>query len=513
MTQKIVECVPNFSEGRRMEVVDAIVDSITAVSGVTLLDRSSDPDHNRSVITFVGGPQAVEEAAFQGIAKAAELIDMDKHEGEHPRMGASDVVPFVPIAGVSMDDCVQIAKRLGQRVGEDLDIPVYLYEEAATRSSRKNLARVRRGEYEGIKADIGSKKWRRPDFGPAKLGTAGAVAIGARAPLVAYNVYLSTDDVEIAKKVAQTVRGSSGGLAFVKGAGFLVEGKAQVSMNLTNYSKTSVATVVELIRREAQRYGVTIEKSELVGLIPQQALEDAAVWYLQLDDFEPDQVLERRMQSAQAEEEMALGGEVFLEALASADPTPGGGSAAAQAGALAAALVAMVGRLSVGKKKFADIEQEMQALVTRAEELRAAFTEAVKEDAEAFNAVMAAFKLPKGSEKEQKARAKAIESATLEAARQPLAAAELAVECLKLALSAAEKGNTNAISDAGSAAALAEACLRGSSLNVRINLHSIADHKDSSKMLKALNKLEEDAADLHAQVREQVAARGGFKLD
>jgi glutamate formiminotransferase/formiminotetrahydrofolate cyclodeaminase len=513
MAQKIVECIPNFSEGRDEKVVAQIVAAIQGVSGVTLLDQSSDADHNRSVVTFVGPPEAVEAAAFAGIAKAAELIDMDKHQGEHPRMGATDVVPFVPISGVTMKDCVAMSQRVAERVGEELDIPVYLYEESATRPERQNLANLRRGEYEAIKAEIGKEEQRQPDYGPAKLSKAGAVAIGARAPLVAYNVYLTTDDVSIAKAIGKAVRASSGGLAYVKGAGFLVDGKAQVSMNLTDFRRTPIAQVVEMIRREAQRHGVAIEKSELIGLIPQQALEDAAVWYLQLDDFESEQVLERRMQSAQKEAGDAQGAPGFLDALASADPTPGGGSAAAQSGALAAALVAMVGRLTAGKKKYAEVEDAMQALVARADELRGEFTQAVAADAVAFDAVMAAFKLPKESDMDKRARKQAIEQATIAAAESPLAVSGLAVECLELAQQAAEHGNTNAISDAGTAAALAMACLQGAGLNVRINVASLGKHKEGAKLLKQQRDLESRAYTLQAAVSEQVAARGGFALD
>ncbi len=295
--RQIVECVPNFSEGRRLEVVDEILAAIEGVEGVKVLDRSSDPDHNRTVITFVGSPATVGDAAFAAIARAADLIDMDQHRGEHPRMGAADVVPFVPIAGVTMDDCVAIARQLGARVGEELDIPVYLYEAAAIRPDRVNLGAVRpkSHQYEQKKADVGvDEKWS-PDFGPAKVGVAGATAIGARAPLVAYNVYLTTNDVSIAEKIARAVRHSSGGLRFVKARGFLVEGKAQVSMNLTDYTKTPIYRVVEMIRREAARYGVAVESSELVGMIPQQALIDAAVWYLQLDNFEPGLVIENQL--------------------------------------------------------------------------------------------------------------------------------------------------------------------------------------------------------------------------
>jgi len=293
--KRIVECVPNFSEGRRKEIIDEIVRALASVEGVRVLDVHSDADHNRSVVTMVGEPAAVEEAAFRGIEQAARLIDMDQHRGEHPRLGATDVVPFVPIAGVTMADCVEMARRLGERVGRELSIPVYLYEEAATRPERRNLADVRRGEYEGLKAEIASQADRAPDFGPARVGKAGATIIGARPPLIAFNVYLNTDDVAIAQAIARAVRHSSGGLRYVKALGLLVEGRAQVSMNLTDYRQTPIHRVVEMIRREAARYGVTIASSEVVGLLPNEALVDAARFYLQLDGFSSDQILENRL--------------------------------------------------------------------------------------------------------------------------------------------------------------------------------------------------------------------------
>ena len=288
MPTQLIECIPNFSEARRPEVIDQIVAAIQSVSEVKLLDRSSDLDHNRTVLTFAGPPFAVEEAAFRAIKTASELIDLNNHTGEHPRIGATDVVPFVPLSGASMDDCIAMAKRLGERVGNELSIPVYLYEAAATRPERANLENIRKGQYEGLKAEIESNPERQPDFGPAKLGTAGATVIGARNPLIAFNVYLTTDDVDIAKKIAKAIRHSSGGLRYVKALGLLVEGRAQVSMNLTNFRETPLARVVETIRREAQRYGVAIHHSELVGLIPQEALVDAAVWYTQLDAFDKE---------------------------------------------------------------------------------------------------------------------------------------------------------------------------------------------------------------------------------
>jgi glutamate formiminotransferase len=287
--------VPNFSEGRDMAVIEKITDEIKAVPGVQLLDVDPGKDTNRTVVTFAGAPEGVEEAAFRAIRRAAELIDMSRHTGAHPRMGATDVCPFVPVAGVDMAGCAEIARRLGRRVGDELGIPVYLYEAAATRPDRVNLADVRRGEYEGLKAEIGANPDRQPDFGPSRVGPAGAVVIGARPFLIAYNVYLATGDVEVAKKVARAIRHSSGGLRYVKALGLLVAGKAQVSMNLTDFRQTPIHQAVEMIRREAARYGVGIESSELIGMIPQQALLDAAVWYLQLDNFDPKMVLENRL--------------------------------------------------------------------------------------------------------------------------------------------------------------------------------------------------------------------------
>ncbi len=295
MVRKIVECVPNFSEGRRREVIDEIVAAISAVPGARVLDVKSDADHNRTVVTFVGEPEAVEEAAYRGVERAVDLIDMEKHRGEHPRLGAADVVPFVPITGVTMAECVEMARRLGERIGRELSIPVYLYEKAATRPERRNLADIRQGEYEGLRAEIGTNPQRAPDFGPARIGKAGATVVGARLPLIAFNVYLSTDDVEIARAIARAVRHSSGGLRYVKALGLLVEGQAQVSMNLTGYRQTPIHRVLEMIRREAARYGVSVVRSEVVGLIPNEALVDAARFYLQLDGFSPDQILENRL--------------------------------------------------------------------------------------------------------------------------------------------------------------------------------------------------------------------------
>jgi len=292
---QIVECVPNFSEGRRQDVIDGIVGTMQEVVGVRILDVQADVDHNRCVVTMVGELEAVAEAAFRGIARAAQLIDMNHHRGAHPRMGATDVVPLVPVRGVTMADCVAAARELGRRVGEELGVPVYLYEEAATRPGRRNLADVRRGEYEGVRDAIATDPTRAPDFGPSRLGSAGAVAIGARPPLVAFNAYLNTADVEPAQAIARAVRHSSGCFRFVKALGLLVEGQAQVSMNLTDFRQTPVHRVLEAIRSEASFYGLQVTHTEIVGLLPSEALIDSARFYLQLDGFSTQQVLENRL--------------------------------------------------------------------------------------------------------------------------------------------------------------------------------------------------------------------------
>jgi glutamate formiminotransferase/formiminotetrahydrofolate cyclodeaminase len=488
MEQRIVECVPNFSEGRREDVILAIRAAIEAVRGVYVLDLHSDEDHNRTVITFAGEPEAVLESAFRGIQKAADLIDLDDHSGEHPRIGATDVVPFVPISGVTMDECVRMAKDLGKRVADELAIPVYLYERAATRPERVNLADIRRGEYEGLKEAIESDPDRAPDFGPSKLNKSGATVIGARVPLIAFNVYLTTADTEIAHKIGKAIRHSSGGLRFVKALGMLVDGKAQVSMNLTNFERTPIARVVESIRREAERYGVGIHHSELVGLIPQAALVDAAQWYMQLDQFVPDQILETRLYAAmQAEEERM---DPFLEQLAAGTATPGGGSAAAYAAAMGASLVAMVARLTIGKKKYADVEDEMETILEGAEVLQERLFDAVAADSQAFEAVMKAYRMPKETDQEMSDRKSAIDDAMQRAAEVPLQVCSDSVHVIAFAADVAQHGNSNALSDAGSAGALAKAAFQAAQYNVRINAGSVSDKKLAQKWLDQVKELQ-----------------------
>lgn len=294
---KIVECVPNFSEGRNNEVIEAIVEEVRRVEGAKLLDYSSDKSHNRTVVTIVGKPEAVTTAAFNLAKKAAELIDMSVHEGEHPRMGATDVIPFIPIADVTMAECVEMAREVGRRMGEELNIPVYLYEDAATTPQRGNLAEVRKGQYEGFFEKIKKEEWK-PDFGPATMNVkAGATAVGARVPLVAYNVNLATDNIEIASAIAKKVRFLGGGLRYVKGIGVMLEERniAQVSMNLVNYEKTAIYQAFEMVKMEAQRYGIAVIGSEVIGLVPMKSLIDCAEYYLQIEDFSMDQILEKRV--------------------------------------------------------------------------------------------------------------------------------------------------------------------------------------------------------------------------
>jgi glutamate formiminotransferase/formiminotetrahydrofolate cyclodeaminase len=490
----LVECIPNFSEGRRPDVIEAIVRAMQQAAPIYVLDTSSDADHNRTVVSFAGTPEAVEKAMLAGLRTAAEHIDLNHHTGEHPRLGATDVVPFVPIRDVTMQDCVQIARRLGQRVGEELGIAVYLYEAAATRPDRENLAKLRSAkfQYEQLKAVIATDPDRVPDFGPAELGPAGASVIGARPPLVAFNVYLSTSDVGMADKVARAVRQSNGGLAYVKAAGFLVEGQAQVSMNLTDYRKTPVARVIEMIRREAARYGVNVTFSELIGLAPQEFFVDAARWYMQLDRFVPDQILEYRIQQAEARSPLAVDEppvpddsarpvatitplprtpSPFVEAVAEGTAAPGGGAVAALAGTLSAALVEMVSRLTTGKKRYAEVEATMQAIIPAAADLRERLLVAIEDDIAAFDRVMAAYRLPK----EDAGRNAAIQQAIIGAADVPLRVAHLALEAMQLAEKVAAQGNMNAASDAGVAALMGLAAIEGAALNVRVNAASLDD--------------------------------------
>jgi len=488
---KIVECVPNFSEGRRPEVIEAITNEIKSVPGVLLLDKEMDADHNRAVVTFVGGLEEVKLAAFKAISKATELIDINKHTGEHPRMGATDVVPFIPISGVTTQDCVVLAEQLAKEVAEKLQIPIYLYENAAKRPERANLAAVRKGEYEGIKEEIETNPDRKPDFGPSRTHpTAGATAIGARMPLIAFNVYLGTPYVGIAKKIAKAIRFSGGGLRFCKALGFEIKerGLAQISMNLVNYRRTPIFRVFEMIKAEAERYGVPIISSEIVGLTPQDALLDVADYYLKLENFKKEQVLESKLMTFAGGEKEGLEG--FIDQVASSSPAPGGGSVSAAAGALASALSSMVCRLTIGKKRFKDVQDELKQVLEKAETIRKQMQEFIIKDAESFDRVMDAFKLPKYTDEEKKKRDEAVEEATKGAIGVPFQVMEKALEALGIIRVVVEKGNPNMISDAGVSSLMARAAAEGAYLNVRINLNSIQDqdfvasHRQKAENLK-----------------------------
>ncbi len=504
----LVECVPNFSEGRRPEVIAAIRDAIAAVDGVVILDVSSDASHNRTVVTFVAPLATASDAAFAGIAKAAALIDLTTHTGEHPRIGATDVCPFIPLEGTSMEDCIVLARTTGERVGRELGIPVFLYERAATRPDRVNLADIRRGEFELARTELGTNPNRVPDFGPNAIHpTAGATVIGARPFLVAFNVYLGdTANLPVAKAVAKAVRGSSGGLKGVKGLGLEVDGQAQVSMNLVDLDATPLHRAYEMVKMEAEAQGVTPTWSEVVGLVPERALFEAAARHLRWRTYSPDLVLERQVRSAAAGGESLTG---FLATVASSAPVPGGGSVAALAGALGAALAQMVAGLTIGRKKYAAVETEMKeralqaaALVRRLDALRV-------EDAAAYAMVSAAYQLPKETPEQAATRDAAIQHALIDAATTPLETARCCAEVAALAAFAAERGNTNAASDAGVAALLAEAACRGAVYNVRINVVAMPDRAAGTPLAEEAERLVAQCAVDAARARVAVEAQLG----
>jgi glutamate formiminotransferase/formiminotetrahydrofolate cyclodeaminase len=503
--KKIVECVPNFSEGRRTEVIERIVDAIRSVTGITLLDQEMNPDHNRAVISFVGEPEAVLEAAFRATRTAAELIDLTKHQGEHPRIGATDVVPFVPISGVTQAECIELAKRLGKRIADELSIPVYLYELAATRPDRQDLANIRKGEFEGLRAAIRTDPDRAPDFGRPELHpTAGATVVGVRAPLIAYNINLSTPDVKIAERIARAIRFRSGGFRYVKALGFELKEKkcAQVSINMTDYTKTPLYRVFETVKREAQRYGVAVTESEIVGLVPQAALIAAAKFYLQLNEFKSEQILENRLVPAQGLPD-------FLNELASSAPVPGGGSAAALNGAIGTALLTMVANLSIGKKGYEEFEEELKQVREKLVPMRERFLSLMEEDATSFKAVIQAYKLPKMTEAERFERERVISEALKKAAEVPLRTMKLALEVLRLSKPVVEFGNKNSISDAGVGTMNLDAAFKGARLNVLINLVGIKDHQFVAEQQETIDELSTEMETLVKGYLEIVTKRMG----
>jgi glutamate formiminotransferase len=493
----LVECVPNFSEGRDPAKVDAIVDTLCSVSGVALLDREMDADHNRCVITILGPKEAVMEAVLRGVRKAAELIDLTQHQGAHPRIGATDVIPFVPIEGVSVEDCVEMARTVGEEIWRRHEIPVYLYEEAATRPERTNLENIRRGQFEGLRDEVQTDPDRAPDFGEPRLHpTAGAIVVGVRKFLIAYNINLNTSDVSVAKKIAKAIRFSSGGLRYVKAMGVDLKARnlAQVSMNLTDYEKTPVFRVFEMVKREAARYGVAIVGSEIVGLIPKKAIEGSADFFLQLEEFNPQQqILENRMAAVLAE---GKGGGLsslaapMVDAVAEATATPGGGSCAALAGALAAGLGEMVAKLSAGKKSLAQHAETLKKHADELAGLRARLQEAIDRDAASFEAVLAAFRLPKETESDKNLRQEAIEVATQGATEIPLQVGEAVAAVLDCLAGVAPITSPSMASDLNTGHHLATAALRGALENVKINLDSIQDSDFEREVRARAEKLE-----------------------
>jgi glutamate formiminotransferase len=450
MPRKLIECVANFSEGRDVTRVDSLVSAILSIPGVVLLDREMDADHNRCVLTFAGPPDAVSEAAIRAVENAVQIIDLTKHSGVHPRIGAADVVPFVPVEGVTLEECVKLAERVGNELWKRLRLPVYFYEAAARRPDRVNLENIRKGQFEGLREEVRTNPERKPDVGEAELHpTAGATVVGARKFLIAYNINLGTSDVEIAKRIAKGIRFSTGGFRYVKAMGVMLTSRnlAQVSMNLTDFEQTPVHRVFEVVRVEAKRYGVPVVGSEIVGLIPKKALEMAADFYLRCENFHPGVVLENRI----AEAVTTSGLPEFLNRLAAPTATPGGGSASAAAGAMAAALGNMVA--GIAKLEGYDFEA-----------LRAFLTEAVERDAEAYNGVMAAYKRPKAE------RGPYVEVAMREATTVPLEVAEHTHTLSKLLDRLAAQAPSKVASDVTSAQALAGACRTGALSNVRINL-------------------------------------------
>ncbi len=552
---KLIECVPNFSEGRDRTVIDAIAAEIAATPGALLLDVDPGAATNRTVVTFIGGPEAVEEAAFRAIRKASELIDMSRHTGEHPRIGATDVCPFVPVQGATMDDCVALAKRLGKRVGGELGIPVYLYEAAASRPDRISLADVRKGEYEALPERMKDSAFH-PDFGPAIFNPrSGATVIGAREFLIAYNVNLNTRDKKLANAVAQEIReagkpkrGSDGKIQ-KDGSGNTVQlpgrfkncravgwyipefGRAQVSINLTNYKTTPVHEVFDACCEEAAKLGLRVTGSELVGLIPREAILAAGDHYLarqgktagvpekervhgavlslglaELTPFDPaHKVIEYRYAGA-PKGLTAMSLTAFADEVSSDSPAPGGGSVAALAGALSASLSSMVAALTWSKAGMESARPAMRAIGVEGQAQKDWFLAAVDRDTRAFDAVLAAMRLPKASPEEAAARAAAVESANRSAAKVPLEVLESTIRALELALAVAKDGNPSSVSDAGVAGACALAAAEGAALNVRINVPSLTDRAVAEEFLARQRGALARAHELAEKVRAAVDA-------
>ncbi len=551
---KLVECVPNFSEGRDPEKIKAITREIESTPKVKLLDVDPGESTNRTVVTFIGSPEAVKEAAFKAIKKAAEVIDMRQHKGAHSRIGATDVCPFVPVTGVAMEDCIRLAHELGERVARELGIPVYLYEEAAQKPERQNLADIRAGEYEGLPEKLKDPGWA-PDYGePVFNPKAGAAVIGAREFLIAYNVNLNTSDRRLAHEIALNIREKGrakrdeegnivrdeeglsvkvpGKFKALKAVGWYIEdyGIAQISINFINYKITPPHVVFDECVRQAEKLGLRVTGSELVGLIPKEALLMAGRHYLKkqgkspgvpeeeliriavislgLNDVAPfdprKKIIEYQFKDVE-KSLLDLNLREFANELSMDSPAPGGGSTAALCGALSAALSSMVSNLTVGKKGYENVQNDVKKIAVKAQRLKDEFLKAVDLDTAAFNRVMDAFRLPKKTEEQQAEREKAVEEASKEATLVPFSVLEKSLEALNLAQEVALKGNKNSLSDAGVAGLAARAAAEGAYYNIRINLPNIQDSRFTARIKKQAASLQKKCLKLSDALREIIA--------
>ena len=511
---KVIECVPNFSEGRDKKVIDALSDAIKSVEGVRLLDVEFDPDHNRSVFTFIGEPQQVKTAALKASELAVEKIDLTKHEGAHPRMGAVDVVPFIPLHGTTIGECIQLSKEFAEEFAKKNNVPVYLYSKSATRSDRVDLPNIREGEFEALKEQIGEDPEKEPDYGPNKIHpTAGATATGARNFLIAINFNLSTTNLEVAKVCADAVRGTTGGFVNVQGIGLDLPAKncVQVSLNLTHPKRTKIHQVLEVVRNEARRFGATVIETEIVGMVPLFALIDALQYYIQPEKLDESMILDLYYLGGGFDPtkkdftEMSM--IEFGNQVRRARATPGGGSVAAALGSFGAGLVCMVTGLSLSGRKFAGIKEEMIEHRHACELHRGVLMDLIVADSKAFDDVMATFKLPEETAAEKKKKEAATQKATIEAAKVPLSTMQHSFDALTHAKAAAQKGNINTITDAGVAAQALMAAMEGAALNVRVNLDNISDKSFVNDAAKTVEKIISEGSKLKEEVLEIVEAR------
>ena len=552
---KIVECVPNFSEGRDLKIIDQITDTIKSVKGAFLLDVDPGADTNRTVVTFVGEPEAAIEAAFQAIKKASEIIDMSKHKGAHARMGATDVCPFVPVSEVTMDDCVEYAHRLGKRVGEELGIPIYFYEYAATKPEWQNLAEVRKGEYEALPQKMKDPYWK-PDFGPQKFNAkTGATAISAREFLIAYNINLNSRDKKKAHDLALSIREKgrlkrdknkkiikdkdgnklrqSGLFTHCKAVGWFIDeyNRAQISINLTNYKITPPHLVLEKVRELTKEKGIQVTGSELVGLIPKEAILMAGKYYLKrmgesagipekmiietavqsmgLDDLGEFDINEKVIEYAIAEKDKLVSMTItdFADELSSDSPAPGGGSVAALCSAMSGALTAMVSNLTIGKKGYEKVWEQAKELAEFGQKIKERSIDAIDKDTRAFYEMMDAARFPKKTEEDKKNRFDAIQEATKNAILVPLETLKIALEAVELSEKTGKIGNKGALSDAGVAAITANAAAKSAYLNVKINMGGIEDEKFKFDILTQADELLEKVNNLALKVEKEIKGK------